>query len=66
MSPFFLTQIQLREIISNAQNLVSMLNNHVSGNVRLLAQGQAGEAVQSAERPQQAVQRPGVKQELAR
>ncbi|XP_030581984.1 uncharacterized protein LOC115778096 [Archocentrus centrarchus] len=75
------SQVQLREIINTAQNLVLMLSNSVPPNVRPVRQGNTGEAavgqaVQSVTtvRPQQALQQraqlsgPGlsVKQEMAR
>lgn len=79
--PFPPTQVQLRDIINTAQNLVRMLSNSVPVDVRPVKQGSTGEAAvgQGAQsvttvRPQQAMQQrsqlngPGlsVRQEMAR
>ncbi|XP_051794334.1 uncharacterized protein LOC110972585 isoform X2 [Acanthochromis polyacanthus] len=55
------SQVQLRDIINTAQNLVLMLTNSVPANVRPGEQGTSGEAavgqgVQSVRQPQQAAQ----------
>lgn len=74
---FFLTQIQLRDIINTAQNLVLMLSNSVPARQGTSGEAAVGQGVQSlptARQPQQAVQQltksqnnvPSVKQEMAR